>query len=255
MVNDFAALIAAGRPVEGELVIDAHAHLGEWEGYYVPQPEPTQLVDCMDRYGIGKAWISAYAALSSDFVYGNDLVAEAVRAHPDRFVGYATPSANYPEVVVAELERCEALGMTGIKLHQWCQGIAEDSERWCPVYEWADARGKVIMAHSWGTPEYLGRVAGQHRRVAFLIGHLGMDFADVVRRHDNVYTTTTFVPGPGAIAAAVKAFGAEKILFGSDMPDLDPSLNMGPLLTACISDEDKRLILGRNMERLVAEHG
>ncbi|MHB0878819.1 MAG: amidohydrolase family protein [Anaerolineae bacterium] len=255
MVSDFAALVAFGRPIEGEVVIDAHAHLGEWEGYYVPKPAPAQLVECMDRYGIAQAWISAYASLSSDFAYGNDLVAAAVRAFPGRFAGYATPSANYPEEVTAELERCETLGMMGIKLHQWCQGIAEDSERWRPIYEWANAKGKLIMAHCWGSPDYLGGVAQEYPRVSFLIGHLGMEFAPVVRRHDNVYTTTTFVPGPGAIAAAVKAFGAEKILFGSDMPDLDPSLNLGPLLTARIGDEDKRLILGRNMQRLLAECG
>jgi uncharacterized protein len=253
MVSDFAALVAAGRPIEGELVIDAHGHLGEWEGYYVPKPQPAQLVDCMDRYGVGQCWISAYASLTSDFVFGNDLVIAAVRQFPDRFVGYATPSGNYPEEIVAELDRCEAAGLTGIKLHQWCQGIPEDSERWRIVYEWANARGKFIMAHYWGSPDYLGGVAQEYPRAAFAIGHLGMDFAPVVRRHDNLYTTTTFVPGPGAIAAAVKAFGAEKILFGTDMPDLDPSLNVGPLLTARISDEAKRLILGRNMQRVMAE--
>jgi len=254
MVNDFASLVAAGHPVTGELVIDAHAHLGEWEGYYVPKAQPMYLVDCMDRYGIKQSWVSAYAALTSDFVYGNDLVAAAVREFPNRFVGYATPSANYPEEIVAELERCEAMGFGGIKLHQWCQGVPEDSERWEPVFEWANAKGKIVLAHSWGTPANMARIASRHPRAAFLIGHLSLNYAEVVRRYDNAYTTTTYVPSPGAIAAAVKAFGAEKILFGTDMPDLDPSLNFGPLLTAPISDEDKRRILGRNMERLVCEH-
>lgn len=250
MVSDFAALVATGAPIQGELVIDAHAHMGESEWYYVPKPDPAGLVDCMDRYGIGKSWVSAYAALSSDYVYGNDLVAAAVKAYPDRFVGYATPSGNYMEDLVGELERCEAMGFSGIKLHQWCQGIAEDDRRWEVLFEWANAKGKIVLAHSWGTPANMERIASRHPQAAFLIGHLSLDYAPVVRRYDNAYTTTTYVPSPGAIVAAVKAFGAEKILFGSDMPDLDPSLNLGPLLTARISDEDKRRILGRNMERL-----
>jgi predicted TIM-barrel fold metal-dependent hydrolase len=53
----------------------------------------------------------------------------------------------------------------------------------------------------------------------------------------------------------VQRFGASKILFGSDFPDLDTSLNLGPLLTAKISDEDKRLILGLNMERILTTYG
>lgn len=251
----FERLVQLGQAVQGELVIDSHSHLGEINHYFVPQAAADRIVACMDRYGIGLVCASGFAGVGSDFVYGNDLVAAAVRAYPERFFGYTILSANYPEALIPELERCEGLGMRGIKLIAFYQGHPEETERFSPVYEWADARRKIILSHQWGAPEFLARTAEHYPHIAFLIGHLNLRYADVVRRFDNVYTTTTFVPWPGAIATAVRRFGAEKILFGTDIPDLDPALNIGPLLTARISDADKRLILGLNMQRVLSTHG
>jgi predicted TIM-barrel fold metal-dependent hydrolase len=251
---DFAARARLGQSLAGELVIDAHGHLGVIKDYFVPQPEAARLVDCMDRYGIQRACIFAYAGVVSDFVYGNDLVAAAVAVHPDRFAGYATLNANYPEELLPELERCEGLGLQGIKLITAYQGHSEETERLFPVYDWANSHGKIILSHQWGSPEFLARMAARHPRVSFHIGHLNLAYGEVVRHYDNVYTTTTFVPWPGAIEQAAHAFGVEKMLFGSDVPDLDPSLNLGPLLMSRLSDEGKRLILGCNMERVLRDH-
>jgi len=253
-VPSLAEIAHRGLPLGGELVIDAHTHLGTLNQYYVPRPGAGDLVAYMDRYGIGRASTFAFAGVNSDFVYGNDLVAEAVRAYPDRFIGYVTLHVNYPEELIGELARCERLGLRGIKLITAYQGVSEETERFFPVYEWADAHGKIILSHQWGAARFLDEIACRYPRISFHIGHLSFDYAEVVRRRGNVYTTTTFVPWPGAIERAVQAFGVEKILFGSDFPDLDVSLNLGPLLTARISDEDKRLVLGKNMERILAEH-
>lgn len=252
---DFSQIARLGLPLTGEVVIDAHAHLGVIKDYHVPWPEAADLVAYMDRYGIAQACIFAFAGVGSDFVYGNDLVAAAVQAFPQRFIGYTTLNANYPEELVPELERAQGRGLRGIKLITAYQGHPEETGRFFPVYEWAEARRKIILSHQWGPADFLNEIAGRYPHVCFVIGHLNFAYAPVVRARDNVYTTTTFVPWPGAIAAAVRAFGAEKILFGSDFPDLDVSLNLGPLLTAKIRDEEKRAILGLNMSRILEMYG
>lgn len=243
-----------GLPMDSDLFIDAHAHLGVIKDYFVPQADDADMVSYMDRYGINKACIFAFAGVGSDFVYGNDLVAQAVRRFPDRFIGYTTLNANYPEELIGELERCDRMGLRGIKLITAYQGQSEETERFYPVYEWAHAHHKIILSHQWGSANFLAQIAARYPNVCFTIGHLNPVYADVVRKYDNVFTTTTFVPWPGAIANAVQLFGAPKILFGSDFPDLDTSLNLGPLLTAKINDADKRLILGLNMEHILASY-
>ena len=243
-----------GRALTGELVIDAHAHLGVLRDYFVPQPGADRLVPYMDRYGIDQSCIFGFAGVMSDFVWGNDLVVDAVERYPSRFVGYATLSANYPEDLVPELDRTDRLGLRGIKLITAYQGHPEETERFIPVYEWANGKGRIILSHQWGSAEFLDKIADTYRNVCFVIGHLNFGYAETVRRRENVFTTTTFVSWPGAVDRAVCEFGAENILFGSDFPDLDISLNLGPLLTARISDDDKQMILGLNMQRVLRDH-
>jgi predicted TIM-barrel fold metal-dependent hydrolase len=251
----FEQMVRLGQAVEGEVVIDSHIHMGVNRFYYVPQPEAGRLAACMDRYGIQLGCASSFSVVGSDYAFGNDLVAAAVRDYPERFFGYIGLNANYPEELIGELERGDQMGLRGIKLITAYQGHPEETERFFPVYEWANSRRKIILSHQWGAPSFLAHIAQRYPDVCFLIGHLNLNYAEVVRRFDNVYTTTTYVPWPGSIELAVERFGAPKILFGTDIPDLDPALNLGPLLTARISDGDKRLILGLTMQRILATYG
>ena len=75
---------------------------------------------------------------------------------------------------------------------------------------------------------------------------------DVALEHPNVYleTCSTFRT-PGVIEQLVEEAGAERVLFGSDVPLMDPRAQLGKILTADISDDDKRLILGGNARRLL----
>jgi predicted TIM-barrel fold metal-dependent hydrolase len=49
----------------------------------------------------------------------------------------------------------------------------------------------------------------------------------------------------------VNEAGADRVLFGSDMPLMDPRPQIGKIITADISDEAKQLILGDNARRLL----
>ena len=46
------------------------------------------------------------------------------------------------------------------------------------------------------------------------------------------------------------AVGAERVLFGTDMPLLDPCASLYKVYDAAIGDEARALILGGNMARL-----
>ena len=55
----------------------------------------------------------------------------------------------------------------------------------------------------------------------------------------------------GMIEYAVDHLGPEKILFGTDMPALDPWVQRAKVEGAEITEEAKRLIMGGNVERLL----
>ena len=56
---------------------------------------------------------------------------------------------------------------------------------------------------------------------------------------------------PGVIEELVDGVGADRVLFGSDMPLMDPRSQIGKIITARISDEAKQKILGGNAGRLL----
>ena len=69
--------------------------------------------------------------------------------------------------------------------------------------------------------------------------------------HFNVYleTCSTFCT-PGMIEELVGEAGSDRVLFGSDM-SLDPRPQIGKIITAHLSDDAKRKILGGNAQRLL----
>ena len=55
-------------------------------------------------------------------------------------------------------------------------------------------------------------------------------------------------PGPELVCEKI---GAERILYGSDMPASDAGQRLGMVMSAHISEAEKELILGANMQRLL----
>ena len=53
-----------------------------------------------------------------------------------------------------------------------------------------------------------------------------------------------------SIEDGVHALGADRFLYGSDIPLLDPRSQVAKIATAEISQEDKRKILGLNASKL-----
>jgi predicted TIM-barrel fold metal-dependent hydrolase len=93
------------------------------------------------------------------------------------------------------------------------------------------------MAHMGGHPYAFG---DWHRAVA------------VAKMHPNLLLDTASSQiDNGMIEYAVAEIGAEKILFGSDMPLLDPHTQLAKVRGAEISREDQAKILGGNLVRLL----
>ena len=56
---------------------------------------------------------------------------------------------------------------------------------------------------------------------------------------------------PGVVEQLVNEAGADRVLYGSDIPVMDPRAQIGKIITAEISDEAKRQVLGGNARRLL----
>ena len=78
----------------------------------------------------------------------NDELAAAVRAHPDRFAGFATPALKEPAAAVKELERCiRTLGFKGLFVNGTTDGKFLDAPEFFPLLEAAEALNVPLYLH------------------------------------------------------------------------------------------------------------
>jgi predicted TIM-barrel fold metal-dependent hydrolase len=78
----------------------------------------------------------------------NDRLHETVRAHPDRFAGFAALPTADPRAAADELERAvTTLGFKGAMVHGQTNGVFHDDVRFWPIYERAAALDVPIYIH------------------------------------------------------------------------------------------------------------
>ena len=78
----------------------------------------------------------------------NDRLAETVRAHPDRFAGFAMLPTADPKAAADELERTVGrLGFKGAMVHGLSNGLFLDDRRFWPIFERAQALDVPLYLH------------------------------------------------------------------------------------------------------------
>jgi predicted TIM-barrel fold metal-dependent hydrolase len=243
---------------EKVLTIDFHGHVGRWDHLLMEDDVP-KLLRSMDAVGIDQACV--FNIFHPDGTRGNDLTAAFVARHPDRFIGFAYVSPLVPQGMVPELERAiDQLGFRAIKLYSPYTSYEYNHPVWDPIYQFAHQRGLAVLAHtgSDAEPRYLSEAAARFPGAKFVAGHAGNNepyrrqSIEAAQQHPNYFleTCSTFRT-PGVIEELVREAGADRVLYGSDLPLMDPRPQLGKIITAAISDQDKRLILGENARRLL----
>jgi hypothetical protein len=254
-----------GMPLSDLTVIDAHGHLGPSSLVHTAYNTAEDLLDSMNRIGIRRACVSSLLALHVDYRRGNDQMAEIVRRYPDRILGYAVINPNYPEAIERELTRgLDTLGLGAVKIHPSWHAYPADGPAYQRVYAYMNERGGVILSHTFDSPAVLAAISAAYPNVSFIHAHVGgghdgrtpSPWAPLLRDRDNVYLDTVLsVVSFGGIEKLVEAVGADKLLFGTDGAWMDNAHQIGRITHADISDEDKKKILGLNMQRILSRVG
>jgi len=236
-------------------IIDAHAHVtAAWEELSIV-PELEDSIRMMDRYQIEACFSSDSRSLRTDYRAGNDRLLEAMRRYPERIYGYATANPRDGQAAVDEVQRCLDAGMRGIKLHVSHTLVDYDRPLALPFFDLAGERGVPVLVHCFDGGRSIDRVAAQVPEASIVMGHMGgyawPQGIEVAARHPNLYLEICCSCAEiGIVERAVAAVGAERVLFGTDLPLLDPCSSLCKVYDAEIDDRARSLILGENMIRL-----
>lgn len=156
-------------------------------------------------------------------------------------------------------EAVERDGFRGIKLHQCVNPFLIESPVVAELAALAAERGTPVFIHFYSPREVrkFKNVALAHPRTVFIVAHLiGLEIlAPWARSLRNVYWDISPAWGSPAsrVRCAVEAFGADRVMLGSDTPFGRGTLqrNIAKVRGMDLPDTAKALILGGNAARLL----
>jgi predicted TIM-barrel fold metal-dependent hydrolase len=243
--------------------IDAHTHFGKGMPQGIPPDGVEQCIQMMDKIGMDAIIITpCYASISPNRTYDevNELLAIAMRKYPDRLIGLARVNPHFMERSIELAEKYLIEGFKGIKFHPRNEAFPiNHKDLVFPIMKKVEELGGLVLFHT-GCPVYshptlVGDVADNFPEVPIIIGHMGGRFVDdailVAKWFDNVFIDTSFCRGVSFIEKAVEVAGAEKVLYASDYPQGSIEVETLKVKLADISNRDKELILGKNVERII----
>ena len=243
-------------------VIDVHAH---WGRFPMPMGEITLagMLRVMDANQIERIVVSSIEAILYDITFGNRAVADIVRQSP-RVFGYIFLSPNRVAESFEDLDRyANDPRFVGVKMYS---GAYIGQALNCPAHrqflERIAARFPrlAILFHCGENDpnNYPGilELARLFPSLKFIMGHMGSALwpqaLAAAQQVPNLYPEICApVPARPRTEDAVKAVGADRVLFGSDYPIINPAYMLGTVLGADISDADRRKILHDNAARLL----
>jgi predicted TIM-barrel fold metal-dependent hydrolase len=225
-----------------------------------------ELLAAFDGAGIDRA--VAVPAKPREYHLGpaNDAVAAAVRAHPDRLIGFARVDPNLGEDAVAELERCfGTLGLAGLFLHPWEETFRVSAAFVDAVVQVArEHRRPVIVAAGFpflSEGLQVGELARRFPDVQIVAtngGQLnisGLGQTDVelaLAANANLAVQTAGVYREDFLENVVARFGAGRLLFASAFPVYDPRLELRRGQWMHLPEDARAAVLGGNAERLLS---
>ena len=246
-----------GKPITACPVIDAHAHIGMQTPFPIYDSTPEGMLAAMDRMGVRTMCISSILTLTASMERGNDDTIAAVAKWPGRFWGYAIVDPARPESLDAELERCRAAGLGGIKIHSY-RNLPYNHENYTAAYRFAADHKWPVLAHTEDTElDAIESVLNAWPTVPFLLAHAGCispeKHARLAETYPNAYLELCVSQCPRGLLEYFVGRGlATKLLYGTDTPLIMGEHQLGRVIFADITLEEKCLILGGNAKRLLA---
>jgi len=155
--------------------------------------------------------------------------------------------------------------INGVKFHPSITRVTADSSRMDPFWEVCKIHHYPVIVHcgrdAISNIIYLITAARKHKDVNFIGAHLGGNATDIIDKSlsilkqeknlDNLYLDTSSGRFPELIKTAVESIGAERIIFGSDIPYADLKISKLCVEFANIKDSEKELIFYKNAEILL----
>jgi predicted TIM-barrel fold metal-dependent hydrolase len=241
------------------MIIDSHTHVDEVPALGWIDP-PEALLQLMDEAGIAKSVIMTYTDLPGVNPDALEYIAGVVARYPDRLIGYARLNPIYNDAVQLLETAIVRYGFKGLKLHPVTTlAHPADAETVRLVHKAAEYNAPTLFHcgdEPMTTPLAIAETVRKCPEATIILGHMGGYFhveeaIEVAVRLPNVLLETSAMPYPARIKEAVERIGAQRVLFASDGPGCDPSIEVQKVKLAGLTPDEEALVFETNIRRLL----
>jgi len=247
------------------LIIDSDAQLGIGETWGSPARSLEYTVEALlersGEAGIDRSCVMAPRNPVYDLP--NRRVAERCGKYSDRLIGFAVhnPQRESGRLRPALIEEVKSMGLKGVRSdgHPTRELLDVVAELNIPVIYYPDFSEYPGPARAY----YM--IAAAYPSVKFILPHLGAyrswhwwahyEAMDLVKRYPNVYVGTSSVISRKYLEMAAREVPAQRIVFGSFAPELDPRVELYSVKLLNLAGQSRALVLGSNMQNLLGLPG
>ncbi|MBQ7971755.1 MAG: amidohydrolase [Clostridia bacterium] len=191
----------------------------------------------------------------------NENIIHEASAHQE-FHGFGTVHAAM-DGLMEEAEFIFRAGLHGIKLHPDTQLFNIDDERLLPVYDYMQGKLPLIThtgdhRYDYSHPRRLKRVMDLFPRLEVIAPHFGgwsvFDEAVALLGPKNCWvdlSSSRQMMSTEQFLHYIDAYGADRVLFGSDFPIWDPAEEAAFFMQLPLKDADKEKIAYKNAEKIL----
>jgi len=209
------------------MIIDAHAHLGTCRVFDLDVSEHL-LLEKLESNGVDALIVQPFPGAPDPAAVHNRIAALAER-HPGGIYGLASLNPHIGhDAYRAELTRCvRDLGFVGVKIHTIGHAMNPQSKDADMVVRLAQELGIAVMVHTgagipFALPAMVIPLAQRYPDVPIVLAHggygiFGAEALTAAQMCANVFIEPSWAPSSG-IAGMIRTLGADRVLFGSDMP-------------------------------------
>lgn len=218
--------------------------------------------------GISKFLVQSVATRPDQVQHINEFIAREVAQFPDRLYGFGALHPDSP-TLEEDIAHLRALGLHGVKLHPDIQASASTIRaalRWrssaracCPC-----SCTRETARYDFSNPNRLIPLLRRFPRLTVIGAHFGgyTIWQEAARqlagRFENLWvdcSSSFFAMDDDAGRALIDAYGADRVLFGTDYPMWDPQHELARLRGMRLAPETERKILYDNAAALFGLEG
>ena len=254
------------------MIIDSHCHIypdkivehatkGISEFYELPvrlDGKTATMVEAGRKVGIRHFVVFSVATTPGQVSSINRFIASAVQASGGLFTGVG---AFHPLCgdISAAVEEIGALRLRGVKVHPDFQKTPVDDERYMELFSCCAGKLPVYLhtgdrRFDFSNPARTRRAVKANPNTVFIGAHLGgwSVWDEAVRQLqdcENLFfdTSSSFKwLGAGRAAEIIRAYGAQRVLFGTDYPMWKAEKELEIFYTLGLNKEEQEMILYRN---------